>query len=153
MITFRVPRRAVQRLFRIATTATIVILAVIAALWPKPPPRMPRTFPTHYAVFEPELIPAPHVPLEATAYCSCPICCGRWSDGWTASGTRATAGRTLAADPTWFPFGACLAIEDLGRRFVEDTGSAIVDGRIDVYFEDHREALEFGRQFVSWSDC
>jgi cell wall-associated NlpC family hydrolase len=31
-----------------------------------------------------------------TAYCNCPICCGSWSGGPTASGVMPTAGRTIA---------------------------------------------------------
>jgi cell wall-associated NlpC family hydrolase len=31
-----------------------------------------------------------------TAYCNCPICCGSWSGGPTASGVMPTAGKTIA---------------------------------------------------------
>lgn len=83
-----------------------------------------------------------------TAYCSCPICCGIYSNmenPTTASGTTATQGRTIAADTSVFPFGTKLVIN--GQVYtVEDRGGAIVGNRIDVYFNSHQEALIFGRQ-------
>lgn len=83
-----------------------------------------------------------------TAYCSCPICCGIYSNvenPTTASGTTATQGRTIAADTSVFPFGTQLVIN--GQVYtVEDRGGAIVGNRIDVYFNSHQEALMFGRQ-------
>ena len=42
--------------------------------------------------------------FKITGYCSCAACCGK-TTGITASGTRATAGRTIAADTSRFPFG------------------------------------------------
>lgn len=83
-----------------------------------------------------------------TAYCPCPICCGAYSNmenPTTASGTRATAGRTIAADTSIFPFGTRLVIN--GQIYtVEDTGGAIKGNRIDIYFNSHTDALNFGRQ-------
>lgn len=83
-----------------------------------------------------------------TAYCPCPICCGVYSNmtnPTTASGTRATAGRTIAADTSKFPFGTQLVIN--GQVYtVEDRGGAIRGNRIDVYFNTHQEAINFGRR-------
>ena len=156
MTVVRVPRRAVRAIVVVAFAvyvATILAWCAVEVGSLFAPRPVPEPFPIYYAVFEPAPAPAAVVPLEATAYCACPICCGRWSDGRTASGTRATAGRTLAADPALFTAGTCLSLEGLGRRIVEDTGSAIVGARIDVYFDTHQAALEFGRQFVSWGKC
>lgn len=36
--------------------------------------------------------------VVTSAYCSCPICCGVWSGGPTASGVMPTANHTLAVD-------------------------------------------------------
>ena len=105
------------------------------------------------SLFEAPPAPPVPVPLEATAYCACPICCGSWADGRTATGTWATEGRTVAADPRLFAAGTCLALGDIGRRIVEDTGSAILGWRVDVYFDTHQAALDFGRRFVSWGRC
>lgn len=78
-----------------------------------------------------------------TAYCSCEECCGK-SDGITASGTKATANHTIAA-PSEFAFGTKLIIN--GKEYiVEDRGGAIKDKRIDIYFDSHQEAINFGKQ-------
>ena len=86
--------------------------------------------------------------FELTAYCPCPICCGIYSNmtnPTTASGTRATQGRTIATDTSVIPFGSKVVIN--GKIYTaEDTGGAIKGNRIDIYFESHTEALYFVRQ-------
>lgn len=78
-----------------------------------------------------------------TAYCSCEECCGK-SDGITASGVKATSNHTIAA-PTNFAFGTKLIIN--GKEYtVEDRGGAIKDNRIDIYFDSHQEAINFGKK-------
>lgn len=87
------------------------------------------------------------IPVTATAYCPCEKCCGK-TDGITATGTRATAGRTIAVDPTVIPYGTEVIIN--GNTYVaEDCGGAIKENRIDVYFDTHEEALQFGRQKIN----
>lgn len=44
------------------------------------------------------------------------------------------------------PFGTKIYIDGVGERIVQDRGSAITTGRIDLYFENHQEAWNFGRQ-------
>lgn len=87
--------------------------------------------------------------FEATAYCACPKCCGKWADGITASGTKATAKRTIAVDSNIIPLGSKVEIEGIGTYIAEDTGSAIKGKIIDIYFDTHEEALKFGRQKVN----
>ena len=86
-----------------------------------------------------------------TAYCPCPICCGAYSNmsnPTTASGTTATAGRTIAADTSVLPFGTQVVIN--GQVYtVEDRGGAIQGNRIDIFFNSHQEALEFGRRVAT----
>ena len=83
----------------------------------------------------------------ATAYCGCVKCCGK-SDCITATGTRATEGRTIAADPRVIPYGTHVLID--GHEYiVEDCGGAINGNRIDIYFESHADALQFGVQTVT----
>ena len=83
----------------------------------------------------------------ATAYCGCVQCCGK-SDCITATGTRATEGRTIAADPRVIPYGTHVLID--GHEYiVEDCGGAINGNRIDIYFESHADALQFGVQTVT----
>ena len=75
---------------------------------------------------------------KITAYCPCSKCCGK-STGVTASGTRATAGRTVAASSK-FAFGTKLNIN--GHIYtVEDRGGAISGNKIDIFVNSHSEAL------------
>lgn len=79
--------------------------------------------------------------FTATAYCNCRKCCGKWADGKTASGTTPKQGRTIAVDKKVIPLGSTVLVD--GVEYVaEDTG---VRGKhIDIYFDSHREALNFG---------
>ena len=82
---------------------------------------------------------------KVTAYCSCAKCCGK-TTGITASGTRATAGRTIAA-PAKFAFGTKLSLN--GKVYtVEDRGGAISGNRIDLYVSSHAEALAWGVRYL-----
>lgn len=79
-----------------------------------------------------------------TAYCACKKCCGK-NDGITATGTKASEGRTIAVDPNKIPYGTKVVID--GQTYIaEDCGGAIKGNRIDLYFDSHQEALNFGRQ-------
>ena len=69
---------------------------------------------------------------NASAYCACVKCCGK-TNGITASGTKATAGRTIAA-PKNYPFGTKIEIAGMGTYVVEDRGGAITGNKIDIYF-------------------
>ena len=82
----------------------------------------------------------------ATAYCGCSYCCGK-SDCITATGTRATEGRTIAVDPRMIPYGTHVLIN--GHEYVaEDCGGDIQNSRVDIYFESHVDANAFGKQWV-----
>ena len=84
------------------------------------------------------------VTATLTAYCPCVKCCGK-SDGITASGTQATAGRTVAVDTRLIPYGTEISID--GKTYVaEDCGGKVKGYTIDVFFNSHEEALNFGRQ-------
>lgn len=87
--------------------------------------------------------------VVATAYCPCVECCGK-SDGMTATGTKAKANRTVAADPKILPYGTEILC-GMGEFVVEDTGGSIKGNRVDFFFDSHEEALKFGRQeFTIW---
>ncbi len=89
---------------------------------------------------------AAEITMEATGYCPCPICCGEYASGYTADGSKATAGYTVAASSD-YAFGTLFYIPYFDRVFeVEDRGGAIGGNRIDVYFDTHEEALMFGRR-------
>ena len=82
---------------------------------------------------------------DITAYCSCRVCCGKWSAfKKTANGKTPRAKHTVAASRS-IPFGSLVVIEGLkGTYVVEDRLATKYDHRIDVYFESHQAALEFG---------
>lgn len=85
--------------------------------------------------------------FKITHYCACKECCGKDpSDpdyGITATGTKATEGRTIAVDPSVIPLGTHVVID--GVEYVaEDTGGAIKGNRIDIYISDHDRAYALG---------
>jgi 3D (Asp-Asp-Asp) domain-containing protein len=91
--------------------------------------------------------------VVATAYCSCKTCCGIYAENrpngvvYTASGAVAKTNRTIAVDTSVFPFGT--RIKYNGIEYVaEDTGSAIKGNRIDIYFDNHSDALSWGRRTI-----
>ncbi len=85
---------------------------------------------------------------KITAYCPCSKCCGKTS-GRTASGTTATAGRTVAASSK-FAFGTKLNIG--GHVYtVEDRGGAINGNKIDIFVNSHAEALQWGVRYLNVS--
>lgn len=95
----------------------------------------------------------------ATAYCSCKNCCGIYAknrpvddDGkeivYTASGERAVQGITIAADWSVLPAGTVVEIDGYGEFTVHDKGGTIIGNKIDIYFESHQEALEWGVKTV-----
>lgn len=99
---------------------------------------------------EPEVIENTPISLgefRLTAYCPCEICCGKWAQyGLTASGTVPEEGRTIAVDKRIIELGETVWIDGV-EYTAEDTGSAIKGNRIDIFFDDHQTALEFGVQY------
>ena len=80
-----------------------------------------------------------------TAYCPCMQCCNK-TDGITATGTKATQGRTIAVDPKVIPYGTTVMFD--GNIYTaEDCGGAIKQNRIDLFFDSHQSALEWGKQY------
>ena len=85
---------------------------------------------------------------KITAYCPCSKCCGK-TTGRTASGTKATAGRTVAASSN-FAFGTKLNIG--GHIYtVEDRGGAVNGNKIDIFVNTHAEALQWGVRYMNVS--
>ena len=80
--------------------------------------------------------------FEISAYCPCDLCSEGY-DRQTATGARATAGRTIAVDPSVIPYGT--AVEINGHTYIaEDCGGDIKGNRIDIFFDTHTETLEWG---------
>lgn len=93
------------------------------------------------------------VKVTATAYCSCEKCCGVWAKNrpngivYTASGAAAQPDHTIAVDTSVFPFGTVLLYNGI-EYVAEDTGSAIKGNKIDIYFDSHEEAWNFGKKEI-----
>lgn len=91
--------------------------------------------------------------FTVTAYCPCEKCCGVFANGYTATGAKATQGVTIAADPDVLPMGTEIELD--GHTYtVQDTGGAIAGNRLDLYFDSHEDALQWGVQekIVRWSE-
>lgn len=76
-----------------------------------------------------------------TGYCNCEKCSGGHS--LTYSGTVPQAGRTISADLTLFPLGTRLIIGDVVYT-VEDMGSSVNGHRLDIYYDEHAQAVAHG---------
>jgi 3D (Asp-Asp-Asp) domain-containing protein len=85
--------------------------------------------------------------VRATAYCPCPICCGK-SDGITSSGVKARADHTIAVDPALIPIGSQVYLDGIGSFVAEDTGGVISGAKIDLFMTDHQQALVFGVKYL-----
>lgn len=88
-----------------------------------------------------------------TAYCPCEKCCGAYANGYTATGAKATQGVTVAADPDVLPMGTEIELD--GHTYtVQDTGGAIAGNRLDLYFDSHEDALQWGvrEKIVRWAE-
>jgi hypothetical protein len=56
---------------------------------------------------------------------------------------------TIAADTRYYPFGTRMYIPGYGYGVVSDRGGAIKGkDRLDIYFDDHEDALRWGRRRV-----
>ena len=108
----------------------------------------------------PEIIPEEAwIEFKATAYCPCKKCCGVWATRrpldengeqivYGATGIVLQQGVSVAADTTIYPMGTQLEIEGMGTYTVQDRGGAIKNNKLDIYFDNHADAVEFGVQTV-----
>lgn len=124
---------------------------VVQALEMLPAP-VDYEFPIWKQPQEPEMMPLGT--FTVTGYCPCEICCGKWSnmnDPKTASGVTPTELITVGADWDKLAAGTSIYIDGVGERIVEDKVAGWIsdkyDGNIlDIFFFDHQDALEFGKQ-------
>jgi 3D (Asp-Asp-Asp) domain-containing protein len=91
--------------------------------------------------------------MEVTAYCPCTKCCGENAQGITASGKPVThnEGRFVAADTRVLPFNTKLSIPGYHGAApvpVLDRGGAIKGNKLDVYFDSHDTAKQWGRRMI-----
>lgn len=95
------------------------------------------------------------IEAEVTAYCPCEKCCGKFADGITANGHVINKGDKFVAAGKKVPFETQLTIPGYGTVLVLDRGGVIKGNKLDVYFDTHEEALEWGKQTIDiivWSD-
>lgn len=97
--------------------------------------------------------------FKLTAYCSCHKCCDFWAYSRPidengndivigANGERLYQGVSIAVDPEVIPYDSKVYID--GKEYIaHDRGGAIKGNRIDVYFDNHQDALDFGVQYAS----
>ena len=86
--------------------------------------------------------------VVTSGYCNCPICCGVWSGGSTASGAMPQANHTIAVDASnpFVPLGTKIVMNGV-EYVVEDTGAFDQYGvQFDVYYGDHAAASAHGHQ-------
>ena len=87
-----------------------------------------------------------------TAYCGCSECCGAYAEGrgdvvYGAIGEPLTANYSIAVDPNVIGFGETVMIN--GQQYkAQDTGGLIKGNRIDIYMDDHEEAIKWGVQYI-----
>ena len=96
--------------------------------------------------------------FKLTAYSSCSLCCGKWAlnrpidnNGneivYGSIGERLKEEYSIAVDPSVIAYRTEVIIN--GKVYkAQDCGSAIKGNRIDVYFDDHQAALNFGVQYA-----
>lgn len=161
-------RRRTRARIRLIKIQWLLILALVVALIlsfvTRPSasvPDEPETSPVRVEAPEPTTETAAPELIElgefkTTAYCTCVKCCGIWSAEHpsrvgtdyvqrTKSGTIPTADRTVSVDPDVIPLGTVLIID--GHEYIaEDTGSAVKGNVIDIYFDSHELAVEYGVQ-------
>ena len=91
------------------------------------------------------------VRMNVSAYCPCPKCCGAYSDGYTATNYKIKQGDRFVAAPKNYPFGTKMVIKGYNGGkpvIVRDRGGAIKGNKLDLYFDTHQQALEWGRKHI-----
>lgn len=81
--------------------------------------------------------------FKISAYCGCEACSG--GHLYTYSGAVPKEDHTISADLDQFPLGTKLLIDGIIYT-VEDKGSGVVENHLDIYFDTHKEALDYGLQ-------
>lgn len=81
------------------------------------------------------------------------VATGYSTDGYTASATQTVRNpggySTVAVDPTVIPLGSKLYVEGYGYAIADDTGSAIIGNRIDLFFSTEADANNWGVRSVT----
>jgi 3D (Asp-Asp-Asp) domain-containing protein len=88
--------------------------------------------------------------MVASGYCPCELCCGYWSRyGKTYLGHQAKKG-CIAIDPDAgiLRLNQRVTIPGYGEGICNDIGGAIKGWEVDLCFDSHQEAVEWGVKLV-----
>lgn len=89
--------------------------------------------------------------MRVTAYCPCEKCCREFADGITACNHMIVPGDKFVAADKRYPFGTVFIIPGYndGRPVeVLDRGGAIKGDKLDVFFDSHQQAIQWGVKFL-----
>jgi len=81
--------------------------------------------------------------FTTTGYCNCSSCSGGFS--LTYSGTVPKSKHTISADLNLFPIGTRLVVGGVVYT-VEDMGSGVNGYLLDIYYDDHAQAIAHGKK-------
>jgi uncharacterized protein YabE (DUF348 family) len=91
--------------------------------------------------------------VTATGYYWGPECTGKYADGYTSIGLKATRG-VIAVDPRVIPLRTRVYVDGYGYAIAGDVGSAIRGSKIDCCFDTYQEALNWGlrkaKVYILW---
>ena len=87
-----------------------------------------------------------------TAYCPCEKCCGKWAKNRKGAvrgckGDLLESGKSIAVDFKTIPYGSVVVLDGKEYKAV-DCGGAVKGNHIDIYFDTHEEAVNFGKQVM-----
>lgn len=82
--------------------------------------------------------------FKTTGYCPCKSCSGGWGRH-TSTGAVATAGHTIAVDPSVVPYGSRIMINGVVYT-AEDRGGGVRGHHIDIFYDTHSESKHHGVQ-------
>ena len=82
--------------------------------------------------------------FKTTGYCPCKSCSGGWGRH-TSTGAVATAGHTIAVDPSVVPYGSKIMINGVVYT-AEDKGGGVRGHHIDIFYDTHSKSKHHGVQ-------
>lgn len=107
----------------------------------------PKTFQALHAVSE-NTKPGKVMTMESTGYtANCAGCSGITSQGINLK--ENPDAKVISVDPSVIPMGSKVYVEGYGMAIAGDTGGAIKGNKIDVFFSDRDQALQWGRKNVT----
>jgi len=91
------------------------------------------------------------VMMRVTAYCGCKRCCGKFADGKTANGHKIQNNDAFVAADKMYPFGTEIIVPGYNNDNpvkVLDRGRVIRGNRLDIFFDSHKTAREWGVKYL-----